>query len=53
MAFLNVPFVDEPVITEEPGVDSAEPVEKTQPSEEVFLGDLITQHLDKFGQFYV
>jgi hypothetical protein len=53
MAFLNVPFIDEAVITEEPGVDSAEPVEKKQPSEEVFLGDLITQHLDKFGQFYV
>jgi hypothetical protein len=28
MAFLTVPFIDEAVITEEPGVDSAEPVEK-------------------------
>jgi len=53
MAFLKVPFIDEAVITEEPGVDSAEPIEKKQPSEEVFLGDLITQHLDKFGQFYI
>jgi len=49
MAFLKVPFIDEAVITEETGIDSAEPVEKTQPSEEVFLADLITAHLDKFG----
>jgi hypothetical protein len=53
MAFLKVPFVDEAVVEEEVNADSHEAVEKRQASEDVFLADLITAHLDKYGQFFV
>ena len=50
MAVLQIPFIDMEVIEEAVG-EGAE--EKKKAAEDVFLQELVTAHIDKYGQFYV
>ena len=52
LAFLKVCFVDEPSFVEATDAEG-NVVEKRREAEDNFLQELITQYLDKYGQYWV
>ena len=52
LAFMNVSFQDEQKTTTNTDADG-NIVKKVREAEDVFLQDLYTKFLDKYGQFYV